>query len=476
MNQIIKIIKQLAQKTETDVFVVGGYIRDYLLKKQSDDLDITVSKAADIFAKKLAAILKGKYIVLDLKNKNYRVALINNPSLKYIDVSLMTGKTIQQDLLNRDFTINSLAVNINNFNNIKKNLIDVCNGYKDLKNKAINISSKDSLIADPIRMLRAFRFASELNFNISSKLISQIKKNAVKIKLSVCEMRKNEFFRILNNKNSIKYITLMDDCKLLENMFPFVAKMKKSAKKFYYHPKGLFQHALLTMESLEKIFVKLKTYFPETKEQLEQYLCENFSQNVNRKNLLKFIAIFHDCAKPKCAKKIGKVMRFLGHEQIGAKYIKTIMKNLKMSNKETDYAEAVVLHHMRPSNLLKAETVTEKAKLRLFRDIGNTVPDLLLLALADWHSYKPLKIYSKKHLKLQEKYVSAFMKSYFEILTKPPKEKIIDGNVLMKELNIKPGKIVGKLLNVINEQYDEGLIKTKKEAVALAKKEMKNYL
>jgi len=473
MEDIIKIIKKLAEEMETEVFIVGGYIRNYLLKKQSDDLDITVSKSADVFAEKLARKLNGKYIVLDLKNKNYRVALINNNLLKYIDVSLMNGKTIQEDLTQRDFTINAFAVDINNFNNIKKNLIDVCNGYKDLKNKTINAVSEKNLIADPIRMLRVFRFASELNFKLSSKLISQIKKNVVKIKLSVCEMRKNEFFRILNNKNSIKYITEMDDCKLLENMFPFVAKMKNSAKKFYYHPKGLFQHALLTMESLEKIFLNLKKYFSEAEPQLSQYLSETFGENVNRKNLLKFIAIFHDCAKPKCAKKVGKVMRFLGHEQVGAKYILKIMKNLKMSNKEIDYACAIVQNHMRPSNLLKAEMVTERAKLRLFRDIGKTVPDLLLLALADWHSYKPLKIYSKKHLKQQEKYVNEFMQSYFEILTKPPKEKIIDGNILMKELNIKPGKIVGKLLNIINEKYEEGLIKTKKEAIILAKKEVK---
>ena len=376
-------------------------------------------------------------------------------------------------MLKRDFTINSLAVDINNFNNIKDNLIDVSGGYKDLKNKTINVSSKKSLISDPIRMLRAFRLASELNFEISKNTLLQIKKNAAKIKTAVSEMKKNELFRILNNKNSIKYITMMDDCKLLESMFPFVDKMKKSAKKFYYHPKGLFQHALLTMESLEIIFLKLNIYFPDINEKLSQYLCETFSDNVNRKNLLKFIAIFHDCAKPECAKRIGKIMRFLGHEQIGSKNIETIMKNLKMSNREKDFASSVVLHHMRPSNLLKSETVTERAKLRLFRDVGNILPDLLLLSLADWHSYKPLKIYSKKHLKLQEKYVNEFMTSYFDLLTKPKKEKIIDGNILMKELKLKPGKIVGKLLNIINEKYDEGLIKTKKEAVALAKKEYK---
>lgn len=472
MKEIVKIIQELGSQTNTQVFVVGGYIRDFLLNENSLDLDIAVSKSAEAFAKKLANKLKGKFIILDAKNKNYRIAVFNKPKLKYVDVSLMMGKTIESDLQKRDFTINAMAVSIDKFDNIKNNLIDCCGGYKDLKNKSINTVSKEAFVQDPLRMLRCFRLASEFNFQISKNTFLLIKKNAGKIKKSAPERIKNELFRILDNKNTTKYVIEMDDCNLLENLFPIIALMKKSAKNFYYHPKGLFQHTIQTLESLEKILSKLKHYFKQSEAKLLQHLNVNFSENVNKINLLKFIAVFHDCAKPDCAKKIGKKLRFLEHEEKGAEKIEVIMKSLKMSKKEIDYAKDIVKNHMRPSNLLKTGNATEKAKLRLFRDIEDNIPDLLLLALADWHSYKSLKIYSKKILKMQEKYVSKFIDDYFELLNKTSKVKIIDGNVLMKKLSLKPGKLIGDLLRLIEEKQNEGIINTQPEAILFAKSKL----
>lgn len=472
MKEIVTIIQEIAGQTNTEVFVVGGYIRNFLLNKMSLDLDIIVSKSAEVYAKNLAKKLKGKFIILDAKNKNYRVAVFNNPQLKYIDVSLISGKTIENDLKKRDFTINALAVSIDNFDNIKNNLIDCCGGYKDLQNKTINIVSKKAFVDDPLRMLRAFRFASELSFTMSKNTFSVIKKNAGKIKKSAPERIKNELFRILNNKNATKYIIEMDDCKLLENLFPVISLMKKSAKNFYYHPKGLFQHTVQTLESLEKIFTKLDYYFKNSNEKLLQHLNIDFSENVNKKNLLKFVAVFHDCAKPECAKKVGKKLRFLEHEEAGAKKVAEIMQKLKMSKKEIEYVKDIVKNHMRPSNLLKTGNATEKAKLRLFRDIGENIPDLLILALADWHSYKSLKVYSKKILKMQEKYVSKFIDDYFELLNKTTKVKIIDGNVLMKKLSLKPGKLIGDLLRLVEEKQNEGAISTQQEALLFAKSKL----
>jgi len=404
----------------------------------------------------------------------YRVATINNPDIEYIDISLMQGNNIKSDLSRRDFTINALAVEIEKFNDIKKNIIDYFNGLKDLKNKSINVVSKSVFNDDPLRMLRSFRFASEYKFNISKETLSLIKKYSSKIISVAGERIKNELFRILNNKNSSKYIAMIDECGLLEKMFPVITKMKKSAKNFYYHPKGLFQHCFQTYEALENIFGKLDKYFPKSKDILEQHLNEEFSQYVNKKNLLKFIAIFHDCAKPECAKKVGNKMRFLGHESIGAKKIAQIMKGLKMSNKEINFAKAIISEHMRPSNLAKSEIITNRAQMRLFRDIKEDTADLLILAMSDWHSYKTLKkkIYSKKILKQQEKSVAKLIFNYFDFINTKPKDKILDGNVLMKEFKLKPGKIIGELLKYVSNAYEEGRIKNKQQALNLAKSQL----
>lgn len=473
LKEISEVIN-LAKETNTDVYIVGGYIRDILLKKKSLDIDLVVSEKAESFAKKLAKKINGKCFILHSDLQVYRVAVINNPDLEYIDISLMQGKNIEDDLSRRDFTINALAVKIENFDNIKKNITDCFDGIKDLQKKEIKVVSKKVFNDDPLRMLRAFRFASEYNFKISKETLSLIKKSSSKIITVAGERIKNELFRILNNKKSSQYIAAIDECGLLEKMFPVITKMKKSAKNFYYHPKGLFQHCFQTYEALEKIFIKLDKYFPQSKDILEQHLNEPFSENVNKKNLLKFIAVFHDCAKPECAKRMDNKMRFLGHEELGAKKTAQIMKELKMSNKEIEFAKAIISEHMRPSNLAKSEVITNRAQMRLFRDVKENTPYLLILAMSDWHSYKTLKkkIYSPKVLKQQEKSVAKLILGYYDFINNKPKDKIIDGNVLMKELKLKPGKIIGELLQYINNAYEEGRIKDKTQALKYAKTQL----
>ena len=472
-KEITEVIK-LAQEEKTDVYVVGGYIRDFLLKKKSLDIDLVVCEKAESFARKLAKKIKGKCFILHSDLQVYRVAVMNNPDIKYIDISLMQGKNIEKDLSRRDFTINALAAKIENFDNLKKNIIDYFGGIKDLKNKNIRAVSKTVFNDDPLRMLRAFRFASEYKFKISKETLSLIKKYSSKIITVAGERIKNELFRILNNKKSSRYIAMIDESGLLEKIFPVITKMKKSAKNFYYHPNGLFQHCFQTYEALENIFIKLDKYFPKSKNVLEKHLNENFSENVNKKNLLKFIAIFHDCAKPECAKRMDNKMRFLGHEAIGAKKTAQIMKNLKMSNKEIDFAKAIICEHMRPSNLAKSEVITNRAQMRLFRDIKENTPDLLILAMSDWHSYKTLKkkVYPKKVLQHQEKSVAKLIFDYFEFVNNKPKDKIIDGNILMKEFKLKPGKIIGELLKYINNAYEEGRVKSKQQALNFAKSQL----
>lgn len=473
LKEISEVIK-LAKETKTDVYVVGGYLRDFLLKKKTLDIDLVVSDKAESFAKKLAKKINGKCFVLHSDLQVYRVAVMNNPDIEYIDISLMQGKNIEEDLSKRDFTINSLAVKIEYFDNIKKNIIDKFNGLKDLKKKEIKTVSNKVFNDDPLRMLRAFRFASEYKFKIAKETLSLIKKSSSKITTVAGERIKNELFRILNNKKSSQYIATVDECGVLEKIFPVIMKMKKSAKNFYYHPKGLFQHCFQTYEALENIFIKLDKYFPKSKDILEQHLNEKFSENVNKKNLLKFIAIFHDCAKPECAKRMDNKMRFLGHEALGAKKTAQIMKELKMSNKEIDFAKAIISEHMRPSNLAKSEIITNRAQMRLFRDIRENTPDLLIMAMSDWHSYKTLKkkIYPKKVLQQQEKSVAKLIFAYFEFINNKPKDKLVDGNILMKEFHLKPGKIIGELLKNINNAYEEGRIKDKKQALKYAKSQL----
>ncbi len=467
INQIINISEQL----NNEVFLVGGYLRDLLLKKTSFDMDLAVSKDAKKFSKLIAEKFNGKSVILHEDTQTYRVILFNNPHLKFIDISLMQGENIEQDLQKRDFTVNAFALNIKNFQRIKNNLIDNFQGLKDLKNKKIKAVSKDTFKDDPLRILRAFRIACEYKFNVEKETLKLIKKSVSSLSEIAPERIRVEFFRILENDNSSFYLSVMDDTGILEQLFPVITVMKHSAKNFYYHPKGLFQHCFQTYEAVEKILAKRDRYFSKSKDFLNKHFEEKFPDDITRKSLLKFSALFHDCAKPECAQKVGRKMRFFGHEELGAKKAVQILQKLAVSKKERMIVKKTIQEHMRPSNLTKVPVVTVKAQHRLFRDLKENTPDILMLAMADWHSYRTLKIkvYPNAVLKRQEKTVADMIFNYFEFINQKPKEKIIDGYDLMKAFKLKPGKIIGELLRYIDTLQEDGKVKDKKQALYFAK-------
>ncbi|MDR3275428.1 MAG: HD domain-containing protein [Endomicrobium sp.] len=465
MKKLIKKINDLSQGF--DVYAVGGFSRDLLLNRKHNDIDLAVNKNALKYSKKIVNAFNSKLITLDDVNKTYRIILKNNV-VANIDISLFDGKTIEQDLQNRDFNINAIAFNLKDFKNFKQHIIlPNKDALKDFKSKTINTVSHKSFKTDPLRMLRAFRFATELNFKLSIDTLKQIKQNAKLICKAAPERIKNEFFRVLSSKNASSFIKDMDNYGLLSEIFPEIKKMKKARKKYYYHPDGLFQHSFETMESAENILNNLEKYFPQNYTDLQNHFNNNsiFSENVTRESLLKFIALFHDNAKPETAKFEKGKMHFFEHEELGAKKIKEIMFSLKLSKKDIETAIFLISNHMRPSTLTRNNIVTKRAALKFFRDIGDNTPDLIILSMSDWHSYKKLKVFSPKELKFQEKSVRELLKNYYELKNAKPLPKIIDGNIIMKKFNLKPGPHIGELLSFAAEAQYEGKISSTEEAL-----------
>jgi poly(A) polymerase len=467
LNKLIRKISDLSK--DFDVYAVGGFSRDLLLRHSLNDIDLVVSRNALKYSKKIADAFKSKLITLNDASKTYRI-ILKGDVVSNIDISLFNGKTIEHDLQNRDFTVNATAFNLKHFKNFKKHIIfSDRNTLRDLKLKTVNTVSVESFKTDPLRMLRAFRFAAELNFKISKKTFEQITKNAKLIRQAAPERIKNEFFRVLSIKDSAILIKDMDSCGLLSEIFAEIKKMKKSRRKYYYHPRGLFQHSFETMESSEKILNTLKKYFPENYTDIQKHFDDNatFSERVTRESLLKFTALFHDSAKPETVKFENGKMRFLGHEELGAKKVKEIMFSLKFSKNDIEAAAFLISNHMRPSTLTRNNIVTKKAALKFFRDIGDKTPDLLVLSMSDWHSYKKLKIFSPKELKNQEKSARDLMRYYYELKNAEPLPKIIDGNIIMKRFNLKSGPWIGELLNFPAMAQLEGKIFNANEALKI---------
>jgi poly(A) polymerase len=211
------------------------------------------------------------------------------------------------------------------------------------------------------------------------------------------------------------------------------------------------------MESAEKILNNFQKYFPDNYIDMQNHFNNNdfFSESVTRIGLLKFAALFHDNAKPKTATFENGKMHFFNHEQLGAENAKNIMLSIKLSKKDIEYVMFLIRWHMRLSTLTKNNIVTERAALKLFRDIGDRVPDLIVLSMADWYSYKSLKNSSSKGLKFQEKSVRGLLKHYCELKNNKPLPKIIDGTIIMEKFDLKSGPWIGELLKIAFSYQDK---------------------
>ena len=463
---IKNIIKILSGKTKPGqkIYLVGGFLRDVLLKRKTNDLDFVVNKNIRDFVNSIALKLKGKVIILDDRNRIYRIIVSGSDGETCnLDFSHMQGKNIQLDLDRRDFTINAMAMDIEH-----KDIIDPFGGIKDLNNKIIRKVSDRIFNDDPLRLLRAYRFQAELGFDIEQDTSKLIRKYARFIKKPAKERVRYELLKILQTNDSSKIVDVLDKQKLLEPIFPEILVMKKSARRFYFHPEGLWQHSKESLVSLEIILKNVKKLFPQSSEKIIRHITP-------RIGLIKFITLFHDLAKPKSIKRINNRIRFFGHEREGAKKIARIMGRLKFSNKEISIAEKIVKNHMRPGNLLQAKILTERAIYRFFRDLGDETVDLLLLSFADRHSYLKIRA-TKKEVSDYKKFAGLMIEKFFKQKELEKREKIVNGHIIMKKFGLKPGPIIGKLLKIVEENYILGKIKTTELALEFIKTKCKRLL
>ncbi|OGS21806.1 MAG: hypothetical protein A2252_06670 [Elusimicrobia bacterium RIFOXYA2_FULL_39_19] len=467
MNKILQIIKQ-ETKSNQKVWIVGGYLRDILLKKPCSDIDFVVSRNVLALAKHVATRLKCRVITLDNVNRIYRIVLKQEAGIITLDFSLMAGKNIEEDLARRDFTINAMSLPLSmDTHSFKSKLIDPFNGVSDIHTKTIRAITEKNFKDDPLRLLRAYRFSAELDFTVEPKTEKQIKKHAKLISKPAKERIREELVKIFAVKNASGFIYKIDEQKLFEIIFPEISKMKKSSRKFYFHPEGLWQHSKQTLSSLEKLINEHTWATPELHKKISNHVAL-------RLPLFKITTLFHDCGKPGTVARIDGRIRFFNHEAEGSKEIKKILQRLRFSNKEVQIAEKLVKSHMRPGNVAQnfhKGTLSKKATYRFFRDMGDETIDLLLLSLADRMSY--IGVTAKpKEIEMHTIFVNRFAKRFFDYKIKSSRPKLIDGYQVMKALNLPSGPLVGKVLAFVEEAQLSGKINNAPQAITLIRKNL----
>ncbi len=453
---------------EGPLWLVGGFLRDTLLNRPTADVDLAVSGNAKRLADRFAAAFGKRSFPLDEERGTYRVVVEREGRAVDFDFSKLQGETIEEDLSRRDFTINALALPLEAWPvGPRSGIIDPFGGKRDLAGRRVALTQGRVLAEDPLRLLRAFRIAAELNFAVAPATLKGIKAKRKLIRKSAPERVRDEIFKTLATPRAAEAFRALDRAGLLTLLFPEGEPMRRTGKT-YYGPGGVLGHSIAAVGALEEMLGRLPDHFPKFHRPLAGHLHEPVSGHP-RFVLLKLAELLHDVGKPATAKVEGGKLHFYGHDAVGARMSRAIASRLRLSSAEGRSLSRMVGAHMRPGNLGHQPVLTDRAVYRFFRDLEKDAVSMLIVSLADHFTYLSERVKRAKKdpvfLTIRKMLGTFFLKR--EVVHPP---KVIDGTVLMKALHIKPGPEVGRLLDEIREAQATGKVTTRNEALTLAKK------
>jgi len=437
-NREIREIEVIAAETNSEVYLVGGFVRDSILGKECTDIDIMVIGDAISFAEKTASHFNKN---LNAIYKNFGTALLNLKGLKIEFASArkesysrdsrkpeVVLSNLTDDLSRRDFTINALAVKLDG----KNEVTDLFNGIEDLKNGIIRtpLDPENTFDDDPLRMLRAIRFASRFNFSIENETFISISKYKDRLKDKIVSQERitNEFLQILESPVPSVGLNLLYLSGLMDIIFPEISLMAGVEQRKDYHHKDVFYHTLEVVDNTAKKTDKV---------------------------WLRFAALVHDIAKPKTKRFFeGTGWTFHGHEELGARMMKKIFDRMRLPLSHLEYVQKLVRLHLRPIPLA-SDDVTDSAIRRLAAEAGEDLEDLLILCRADITSKNPEKMrkFMNNYDKVEKKIVEVQEKDKLRNFQSP-----VRGEEIMEICNLLPCKTVGTIKKAIEEAILDGLI------------------
>jgi poly(A) polymerase len=445
-QDIFKLIGLCADELETDAYAIGGYVRDFFLKRPSKDIDIVaIGKGIDLAKKVHGKLGEGANIAVfktfgtaQVKYKDLEIEFVGARKESYDRSSRkpsVEDGTLRNDQDRRDFTINALAIGVSKKNYAQ--LLDPFEGLKDLEKKLIKtpLDPHITFSDDPLRMMRAIRFATQLNFTIDEAALKAISESAERIKIVSMERISDELNKIiLSSKPSVGF-KLLFNTGLLQLIFPEIVKLQGTETINGLSHKDNFYH---TLEVLDNTASKSKDLW------------------------LRWAAILHDIAKPATKRfEPGTGFTFHGHEDKGARMVPKIFTNLKLPlNDKMKFVQKLVALHLRPIVLSKTE-VTDSAVRRLLFEAGDDIDDLMILCESDITTKNPNKV--KRYLlnfeivrqKLEEIEKKDHIRNW-----QPP----IDGMEIMKLYNLPAGKTIGILKNALKDAILDGEVENTYES------------
>jgi putative nucleotidyltransferase with HDIG domain len=476
-EEALKRICGFLTERSIEGYLVGGCVRDRLLGRASRDIDFVVQADAAALAREMADWLGGSFVLLDDVHGTGRIVLRDaSGEHAFFDFTWLRGGDLVADLGLRDFTINAIAVDIAHLFQEELPLIDPYEGQRDLAEGLIRAVSEAVFRDDPLRLVRAIRFAGELGFTVDPFTDVLLRRDHLLIREVSRERVRDELVHILALPHAADSLAELDSTGLLPTIIPELGPLKTLEQSPPHHL-DVFEHSLETVRELEGVIEALGSGGDRALEslapfapQLLAHLRECLAAERSRSVLLRLAALLHDVGKPAVRQvdSQGRI-RFFGHDKGGAEQAAAILRRLRFGSREVGVVRAIVRHHMRPLLLAKRERVTSRAIYRFFRDTGEAGVDVLLLALADSRATYGPDLPVEKWGRLVD-VVCLMLTKYYEereAVIAPP--KLIDGDDLMAEFGLQPGPRIGELLEAVREAQVEGEVRTREEALAFVK-------
>lgn len=447
-NKIFELVARVADREHVDAYVIGGYVRDHIMGREHPDKDVDIVVIGDgpAIARAVAKETGRDIKVTVFRNfgtamfryDNYDIEFVGARKESYASSSRkpsVSPGTLGDDQNRRDFTINALAISLNSRN--PGEVLDPFGGIDDIRNGIIRtpLDPDTTFSDDPLRMMRAVRFASQLQFTIADETAESIARNAERIMIVSAERITTELNKIMATAEPSTGILLLEETGLLKIILPEVSRLKGVEDKEGKGHKDNFHHTLKVLDN--------------TAEKSDDLW-------------LRWAALLHDIAKPVTKKFIpGTGWTFHGHEYVGAKMVPDIFSRLKLPlNEKMKYVKKLVGLHLRPIALVQDE-VTDSAVRRLLFEAGDDIDDLMLLCEADITSGNRMKV--KKHrdnFALVRRKLKEIEEKDAVRIFQPP----VHGDEIISAFGIKPGPVVGIIKNAIKEAILDGVIPNEHEA------------
>ncbi len=475
---LLKNIQALAG--DQPVYLVGGAVRDLLLGQNPKDLDFVLPTGSIALAKTVKKSLHGVWYALDDARQTARVLLnAGKPEERILDFVSFTGATLEEDLRNRDYTVNAMALSLSD----PQSLIDPLNGKEALNSKVLRVASPDSILLDPLRAFRSIRMMRKFMLKPDEQTLQLISQGAAGMAAVSGERIRDELLKLLEIPDFSQSLRLMREVGLMESVFPDIRDVL-TFERFPPHVHDLWEHTLqviLYVESLATGFnpnpsrdltgghlqKTLEAFKP-----LQAQICKDLNTplQAGRKRVLLLLlaALYHDAGKAasKASHPDGRI-HFREHPNKGSAMIAGLSEALFFGLDEAKYLQLMVAQHMRIHFLAKGpEPLSRRSIYRYYQELAPFGVDLALLSLADMlaaHEEAMDPIRWPRELELSVQLVDAWYSKQSEIICPP---KLLDGDDLMRVFSLQPGPLLGQILSNLREAQAEGLVNTEQEAYA----------